>query len=131
MSFWYLASPYSKYPFGIEAAFDAVVQARGLLIRANIPCFSPIIHSHPVAKACGLDPYNHSIWLSSEAPMLHAAKGLIVLKLVSWETSCGIHKEVEAFQAAGKTIIYMNPGFIPKQFLAEKELTQFGLSGAP
>ena len=85
--FWYLGSPYSKYPGGLDAAFDAVVTARGLLVRAGVPCFSPIIHSHMVARLCGIDPLDHSIWLPSERPMLDAACGLIVLKIAGWKES--------------------------------------------
>ena len=45
--FWYLASPYSKYPEGTQAAFEMACWQAGLLIRAGVPVFSPIAHSHP------------------------------------------------------------------------------------
>jgi len=116
MSFWYLASPYSKFPGGINAAFDQVVQARGLLIRAGIPCFSPIIHSHPVAIACGLDPHDHSIWLPAEEPIMRCATGLIMLRMESWEISYGMGVERKAFEEAGKPIVWMDPGKLPEEF---------------
>jgi len=107
--FWFLGSPYSKYPGGIDAAFDAVVQARGKLVRAGVTAFSPIIHSHPVAKACGIDPHDHSIWLPSERPMLDAACGLIVAMLDGWPNSVGLGEEIRLFRIAGKPIVYWDP----------------------
>jgi hypothetical protein len=107
--FWFLGSPYSKYPHGIDAAFDAVVAARGKLILAGIPCFSPIIHSHPVAKACGIDPYDHAIWLPAERPMLDAARGLIVAMMEGWRESFGLHEEIAIFESSGKPIVYWDP----------------------
>lgn len=117
MSFWYLASPYSKYPFGLNAAFEAVCQARGLLVKAKIPCFSPIIHCHPVAMICNIDPLDYKIWLLSEEPILRAAKGLIVLKLESWEISYGIGVEMGVFRSEKKPIVYMTPSIVPEELL--------------
>lgn len=51
-----------------------------MLIRAGVPVFSPIVHSHPVADVCGIDPLSHEIWLPAEAPMRYAAKGVIELR---------------------------------------------------
>jgi hypothetical protein len=115
MSFWYLATPYSKYPHGIHEAFVLAVQQRGLLLRAGIPVFSPIIHSHPVAIQCGLDPFDHSIWLPSEEPILRCASGIIMLKADSWEISYGMRVERELFEAAGKPVVWMTPGTVPEE----------------
>lgn len=56
MSYWYLASPYSKYPAGIEAAFQDICKQTALLIRHKIPVYSPIAHTHPVAIHGEIDP---------------------------------------------------------------------------
>lgn len=115
MSFWYLASPYSKYPQGLNAAFEAVCQARGLLVKAKIPCFSPIIHSHSVAMICNIDPSDYKIWLPAEEPILRAAKGLIVLMLNTWNVSYGIGVEMDIFKNENKPIIFMTPGTVPEE----------------
>jgi hypothetical protein len=117
MRFWYLATPYSKYPHGLEAAFRLAVEQRGLLLKAGVPVFSPIIHSHPVAMQCGLDPHDHSIWLPSEAPILAAACGLINLAAESWKISFGMMMEREDFQKRGLPIVYMTPGTVPDELL--------------
>jgi hypothetical protein len=111
--FWYIGSPYSKYPAGLDAAFDAVVMARGRLVLAGIPCFSPIIHAHPVAKACGIDPYDHAIWLPAERPMLDASSGLIVAMLEGWPESFGLNQEIGIFKSEGKPIVYWDPELPP------------------
>jgi hypothetical protein len=120
MSYWYLGSPYSKYPSGLEAAFEAACRARGLLVLAGISCFSPIVHSHQVAKFCGIDPHAHDIWLPTERPMMKKAKGLIVLRLVCWETSYGLGIEIKAFRKARKPIVYMDPGVVPDELWSTK-----------
>ena len=114
--FWYLATPYSKYPQGLEAAFLLAVRARGLLLQAGVRCFSPIIHSHPVAMECGLDPLDHEIWLPAEAPILEHASGLIMLRADSWEISFGMNEELKLFRAAEKPVVWMDPGVLPEEF---------------
>lgn len=111
--FWFLASPYSKYPHGIEAAFNLAVQARGMLLKAKVPVFSPIIHSHPVAVGCGLDPFDHDIWLPSELPILHLAYGMIQLRAEGWQDSKGMAYEEMQFRMTGRPIVPMTPGIVP------------------
>jgi hypothetical protein len=115
--FWYLATPYSKYPRGIEAAFvDAAIQA-SILIKAGIRVYSPIAHTHPVATFGNIDPYDHAIWLPADKPFMDAACGLIVCKLPGWDVSFGIGEEIKLFAAAGKPVIHMTPGLVPHELL--------------
>jgi Domain of unknown function (DUF1937) len=114
MKFWYLATPYSKWPTGLEDAFRFAVRQRGLLLRAGVPCFSPIVHSHPVAVQCDFDPLDHSIWLPSEEPILRAAHGLIVVMADGWRESYGVGEEIKAFDRDGKPIVYMTPNVVPE-----------------
>lgn len=115
--YWYLASPYSKYPAGLVAAFEEVSRNAGVLAKAGIAVFSPIAHTHPVAIYSGLDPLDHSLWLPFDKPMMDGAKGMIALKMDSWETSFGMKVEADNFQALGKPVIYMEPGSIPAELL--------------
>lgn len=116
-TFWYLATPYSKYPAGIEEAFRLACRATADLIRAGIRVYSPIAHTHPVAIHGGIDPYDHKIWLPADEPFMAAAGGLIVLKAESWEQSYGIGEEIKAFARVGKPIIYMEPGIVPVEMV--------------
>ena len=105
--YFYLATPYSKYPEGIEAAFRDACRVTARLIRAGVPVFSPIAHTHPVAVYGDIDPLDHSIWLPADAPMMKGAWGLIVAHLDSWATSYGIKVEIEEFAKAGKPICHL------------------------
>ena len=116
-TYYYLATPYSKYPDGLEAAFNLAIDARALLIKAGIPVFSPIIHSHPVTIRCHMDPHDHALWLPAEAPIMGAASGLILLRAVSWEISYGMRHEREHFESVGKPIVWMDPGVVPEELL--------------
>lgn len=112
--FYYLASPYSKYPGGLDEAYRVACRAAALLIKAGVPVFAPIAHSHGPAMLGGIDPLSHDIWLPADEPMMRAAKGLIVLKAESWQDSYGMAEEIRAFEEAGKPIVYMEPGVVPE-----------------
>ena len=105
--FWYLATPYSKYSDGLEAAFVEAAKAAAFLTRHGIGVFSPIAHTHPVAVYGNLDPLDHTIWLPADAPMMAAAVGMVIVKMDGWQESYGIKKEIEAFEAMSKPIEYM------------------------
>lgn len=107
MTFFYLATPYSKYPGGIDAAFEEACKATASLIRKGLRVYSPIAHTHPVAKYGGIDPYSHDIWLPADKPFMDAACGLIVCKMSGWQESRGLLHEVEVFTIANKPVLYM------------------------
>jgi hypothetical protein len=113
MSYFYLATPYSKYPGGVEAAYRLACEQTALLLAARIPTFSPIAHTHGVAIHGNLDPLDHSIWMDADYPMMDAAMGLIFLKAESWEQSVGMNIELNRFIDAAKPIFNMTPGEIP------------------
>jgi hypothetical protein len=119
LSYWYLASPYSKYEYGIVAAWEDICEDAGLLIKAGVPVYSPIAHTHPIAVHADIDPYAHDIWLPADAPLMEAAHGLIVNMMPGWKESYGISVEIKAFEDAGKPIIYMSPGIVPEQLLCK------------
>ena len=115
--FWYLGSPYSRYLAGIDAAYEDVCHERGLLVQNGVACFSPVIHSHPVARYCDMDPYDYAIWMPSEAPIMDCAKGLIVLMLDGWENSDGLKQEMRFFREKKLPIVFMTPGTVPSELL--------------
>lgn len=115
MTYWYLASPYSKFPQGLDAAFRVVSENAALLVRHKIPVYSPIAHTHPIAIFGGMDPLDHSIWLPADEPFMQGAHGLIVLRMDTWEISYGIGEEIKAFREASKPIVYMDPGIVPQE----------------
>ena len=110
---WYLGTPYSKYPGGIEEAFICACRQAAFLVRAGIPVYSPIAHTHPIAVYGGIDPLDHRIWLPADRPKMDQSRGLIICKMPTWGQSDGIQHEKATFRAAGKPVIYMTPGEVP------------------
>ena len=101
-TFWYLATPYTKYPGGQEEAFKLSAQAAAIFIRHRVPIFAPIAHTHPIAEHGGLALADYTIWLPADAPFIRGASGIIVVMAEGWETSYGVKHEREAFARAGK-----------------------------
>lgn len=105
----YLATPYSKFPDGIEAAFVEAAKLTGRLLRNGVKVYSPIAHTHPVAIHGGIDPLDHDIWLPFDRAMIDASGVLIVAHLQGWDCSKGIAFEVDVFEKAGKPIFDLEP----------------------
>lgn len=105
MSFWYIATPYSNYPGGREAAYEAAVEATGYLTEKGLRVFSPIVHSHPQTKFIGLK--THQFWLNLDRTFMEISLGMIVVKLPNWESSAGINEEISWFSNANKPIHYL------------------------
>jgi hypothetical protein len=104
---WYVASPYSKYPKGIHAAFVEVSRFAALLLRAGVRTFVPIAHSHPIAIYGGIDPLIHAIWRPFNAAVMAKCDGLIVCMMEGWQESFGVGEEIKEFTKAGKRIVYL------------------------
>ena len=102
----YLATPYSRYQGGIQAAFEMAARLAARLMRAGVPVFCPITHSHPIAVHGGLDPLDAALWSDADAPLLAAASVLVVYQAPGWTESVGIRQEIAASAAAGKPVVF-------------------------
>lgn len=109
----YLASPYSLYSAGHEAAYVEACVAAADLIRAGYRVYSPIAASHPIATHGGLDNMDADLWLDQCAPFMEAAAGIVVLMLEGWQESYGVAHEIERFANMDKPIVLMVPGEVP------------------
>lgn len=110
MTFWYLASPYTKYADGIEAAYRLACREQSRLILAGVPVFCPISHTHGAAIHGDIDPADHQVWLPADEPFIRAASGIIMLRMDGWAASYGMQFEKHRFQHARKPVVYMDPG---------------------
>jgi|SRR5579875_1153567 hypothetical protein len=118
MSYWYLASPYAKYPHGKEKAVEHIAENAALLIRNNIQIFCPILHSQAVKPFLPEDLRDdHSFWLSFDKHFIDHSWGVIVCKLDSWHESKGIAEEMEYCLFRHRPVIFMEPGIVPDFFL--------------
>jgi Domain of unknown function (DUF1937) len=107
--YWYLASPYSKYPGGIEIAFMDICLLAGTLIHEGLFVYSPICHTHPIALHAALDPFAHELWLPPDKQMAAGARGMIIAGFKGWRESFGISEEIKWFRAANKLIVLLDP----------------------
>jgi hypothetical protein len=107
---YYLASPYSKYPAGREAAFKDISAIAGKMIAEGYKIFSPIAHSHPVAEHGKLDALSHDLWLGLDVAFLKRCEGMIVAKMEGWDVSYGVNWEIDWWKAnKDSEVIYVNP----------------------
>ena len=106
-TFWYLSSPYSKYPHGHNMAHIHACMMAAELVRRGIPNYCPIAETHPIAVYGKLDLDDHDIWLPADRPKMEAAGGIIVGMMDGWRDSYGISVEIEYFQSVGKPVRFM------------------------
>jgi len=119
--FWYLATPYAKYPGGISAAAEEAAKQAAVLFDAGIHVFCPISHAHHIAKYMKGPIYNpHRFWLDYDRPFMVISIGLIVCMMKTWDISDGISEEIEHFRTVRKPVFYMVPDMVPKAVLEWK-----------
>jgi len=106
---WYVGSPYSSYPDGMQRAFEDVAKIAGALFKMGVPVFCPITHGHPLSQYGDVEPGDHDLWMPLDALFMNACVGLIVARMPLWHQSKGLRMEMEAFQAAGKPILLLTP----------------------
>jgi Domain of unknown function (DUF1937) len=105
----YLATPYTKYPRGLDAAcYDACALAGKLYRHGLRNIYSPIAHAHPIAVCSGLDPRDYSIWLPHNEAQMEVHEAMAIGMLEGWRESFGIAHEYETFVDAGKPIYFIH-----------------------
>lgn len=106
----YLATPYTKYPYGMKAAFEDACYLVGKLAERGLTnVYSPIGYGHSIAEHSSLDPCDLSFWLPFNAALMTKSDALLVAKLPGWEVSTGVLHEIEEFKKAGKPVFYLDP----------------------
>lgn len=105
----YLATPYTKYPAGILAAYKEAARIAGRLVGAGYIIFSPIAHTHPLAVYGEIDPLDHKLWMAFDAPFMSMSGALAVAMMDGWDRSVGVKAEIDAFSAAGKPTYFVCP----------------------
>jgi hypothetical protein len=111
----YLATPYSRWApelpreEGLELAFEAAAALAGTLLLRGAKVYSPIAHTHPIAKHGKINPLDHDIWLPFDAAMMDVCDTLVVAMFDGWKDSFGVSHEIEVFRRDGKPIFYLDP----------------------
>lgn len=105
--FYYLASPYSKYPGGPEAACADVSVLAARLFKAGVLVFSPIAHTHAIATLGGLAGHFDQ-WADFDEAMLLASRGMLIATMAGWRESAGIAAEIKICERIGKPVSYIS-----------------------
>ena len=114
----YLAAPYS-HPSAVmrELRFNAVNTAAADLMRKGHVVFSPISHSHCVARDNAL-PVGWKFWRRQDFALLAVCDYMIVMKLDGWRESVGVQAEIARAEELGIPVAYIEP---PLDTRAEQE----------
>ena len=107
--YYYVATPYSRYPGGFEEAYQKACRHTCVLIRAGIPVFCPIAHTHGFAHYGDLPHVDAALWERVDRAFLALAGGLIVVKMTGWQDSKGIAHEIATIEKRGRPIYYWDP----------------------
>lgn len=102
---YYMASPYTAYPEGIEEAFHLACAVAGAFIQRGMIVFSPIAHSHPLVELGGVEN-THEVWMEQDLHILAKCDALLAIKAPGWENSKGMKMEIEEAGRLGIPVIY-------------------------
>lgn len=104
----YLAVPYShKDPAVIEERFNIVNTVAARLMAEGNYIFSPISHTHPIAKAGSL-PLGWDYWEGYDRRVLSSCDKIMVLRIPGWEDSKGVQAEIQIGKELGIMIEYID-----------------------
>jgi len=112
---FYIAVPYTHANEKIrELRFAMVTEFCARQSRLGAVVFSPITHSHEIAKYGTSTKWD--FWRNIDIEFLRRCAYLVVLKLEGWQDSVGVQAEIELARESGITVIYIDyhenlPGF--------------------
>ena len=103
----YLATPYTAYERGHEAAFIEAAQIAARLAKVGMSVYCPISMTHPMTVFGNLKG-DHDYWMEFNQLMLEACHTLIVAQMDGWEFSRGVECEIEYFTDTFKPVLYLD-----------------------
>jgi nucleoside 2-deoxyribosyltransferase len=90
----YLAAPYTDPDNAVvEKRVELINKAASVLMRQGLTVFSPVSHSHAIAKENEL-PNEWLFWEEQDLPMLARCDALVILMLEGWPDSAGVEAEI-------------------------------------
>jgi len=104
----YLACPYSGTPEEMEERTRKVTRETAALMLYGYKIFSPITHSHYVAKYLPEKYWqDHDFWLEQDMAVLKHCGALFVYCLPGWQKSYGVNMEIKRANELGIPIRYI------------------------
>ncbi len=108
--YYYLATPYSKWKYGLESANEVAQILAAALLSIGVKVYSPIAHTHGIAAyVTGVDKRDHDFWLAADKPLLDAAGGFLIADLAGWQDSKGVTLEIQWAKEQKKPYWLLNP----------------------
>lgn len=105
----YLAGPYTHEDPNVMAwRFRQLTRATAELSARGLAIFSPITHSHEVAKVKQL-PTEWSFWERIDSAFVRKCDEFWVLQLEGWDRSVGVKAETELAHSLGMPVRYVQP----------------------
>lgn len=104
----YLASPYSGTPEQQEQRFNQVCRVAAALMLRGWHVYSPIAHSHWIARLGNL-PMGWEFWRGPSLAMVAVCSKLVVVTMDGWRKSVGVRAEIEMAQQLDKPVGLMQP----------------------
>ena len=104
MTLYYLATPYTNYPGGVDAAARDAARVASILAWRGWHILSPITHSHTF-EIPGISPRDPDFWIRYNLPFMEKCDALIVAKMRGWQKSKGVAHEIGYFGRAGKPVL--------------------------
>lgn len=95
----YLATPYSKYIYGRQQAYQDACSAAAALMLKGYNVFCPIAHSHAIETNAMNKNQDGDFWLKQDFAILVHCDELIVYCMSGWKESYGVNKEIEFAEA--------------------------------
>ena len=103
----YLASPYSHPdPAVREHRFDEACRAAAAFTKFGQYVFSPIAHSHPIAKHGA--PTDWKFWEAYDRKFIEWCNLFGVLRLDGWQISVGVQAEIQIARELKKPVWYLD-----------------------
>ena len=107
--FWYLASPYSAYTGGTEAAVADVAYVAARLLAHGVAFYCPVAETYTIAATGIIDHLGHEEWMAHDIQILASARGVLVAGMDGWERSRGVTEEIEIARDAEKPVYLLTP----------------------
>ena len=105
----YLASPYSHPNREVlEGRAEAVSRIAALLFEAGVLVFSPIAHTHSIAKVGSL-PTGFAFWDRYDRAMIARCDAVFVVTIPGHDVSAGIAAEVAIANDLEIPVFYFEP----------------------
>ena len=104
----YFASCYTHLdPKVMEERATKIMAKTAELIRSGYFVFSPITHSHEMAKRHNL-PSTFEYWAAANHSMIDWCDTVMVLKLDGWDESKGVDDEITYAHLTKKRVVFTN-----------------------